>query len=124
VIVGYTFTNGGDEIRGFVSNQGQGMVDLNTVIDNPGDAYVLAAYYVNNSGEIVGIAQFSSGEIHPVVLVPDTALDSLAKLKAATVSHRSAPAAGAASQVKHSRRPGYVSVCGAGRMASRSCAER
>lgn len=117
IIAGYTFTNGGDEIRGFIANRTHGLIDVNTLIDNLGDYYVIAAYYVNNGDEVVGIAALPDGEVHPVVLVPDTAPALLAQMGAH--SHQPTRASG----FRHSAARPHVRACAPGRMASRFCAE-
>jgi probable HAF family extracellular repeat protein len=80
-IVGYTFTNDGSELRGFASDNGGGIVDLNTLVRKLHGLYILAAYYVNDRGEIVGIAETKKGDIHPVVLVPENDFQTLAQMK-------------------------------------------
>ena len=117
LIVGYTFGSDGSEIRAFISDQGGSLVDLNTLIRKPHGLNVLAAYYINDSNEIVGFALTSTGEIHPVVLIPENEADRLAD------GHESnaVQPAGRSHTVAHAN-PG--SLCERGRVFARICAAR
>lgn len=117
LIVGYTFTNGGEEIRGFISDQGGALVDINTLIRKPHGLNVLAAYYINDRNEIVGFALTQSGEIHPVVLIPENDFDRLADISGSNDS-----VAEPAKPLHPGSRAKYVSICAKGQMRLRFCA--
>jgi probable HAF family extracellular repeat protein len=118
LIVGYTFTNGGDELRGFISDQGGALIDINTLIRKPRGLNVLAAYYINDRNEIVGFALTKSGEIHPVVLIPENDLDQLTN-----ADDKSAPRpAQASTRIAHVK---HTDICGGqARMHLRFCASQ
>jgi probable HAF family extracellular repeat protein len=116
LIVGYTFTLTG-ESRGFVSDGGP-LVELNTLVRRPHGLYVLEAYYTNDRNEIVGIAVNKKGQVHPVVLVPETDFSLLARMNRAmkNVPQSAEPAPHVASMPRLE--------CKKGRFVARGCAER
>ncbi len=118
-IVGYTFGDDGSEIRGFISDQGGALVDINTLIRKPHGLNVLAAYYINDSGEVVGFALTQSGEIHPVVLIPENSLDRLTEKDGSGKFADEGPQN--TYPVEHVKRG---SLCERGRMFARLCATR
>jgi probable HAF family extracellular repeat protein len=72
-IVGVTFVRGGDDLRGFISDRGGPLIDLNTLVDpksNTSNIRVISAVAINEAGEITGQGLLPGGEVHPVVLIP------------------------------------------------------
>ena len=117
LIVGYTYGSDGSEIRAFISDQGGALVDLNTLIRKPHGLNVLAAYYINDRNEIVGFALTNTGEIHPVVLIPENDADRLAD----SGDSNSAPPARSSHAATHAK---IGALCGRGPMFARLCASR
>jgi probable HAF family extracellular repeat protein len=119
LIVGYTFTNGGEELRGFISDQGGALVDVNTLIAKPHGLSVLAAYYINDRNEIVGFALTKSGEIHPVVLIPENDPNQPAQTDGTDASIPQS--AQGSHRVMGGKR---IAICGKGRTRARICASQ
>jgi probable HAF family extracellular repeat protein len=78
IIVGLTFNPGVEDLRGFVSDNGGALVDLNTLINNSRKYYIVSAVAINDRGEIAAQALMRNGEIHPVVLIPEKSTDTSA----------------------------------------------
>ncbi|MHA6203481.1 hypothetical protein ACXU4B_03540 [Dyella soli] len=61
---------GGGDGHSFISENGRPMVDLNDLI-LPGQALtVIGVAYINDRGEIGGLAQLPNGDLHAIVLIP------------------------------------------------------
>lgn len=78
-IVGISY--GDSDQRGFVSDRGGPIIDLNTLIRPGSKLHILDALSINDRGEIVGTALLPNGDVHPIVLLPydadhDDAADS------------------------------------------------
>ena len=52
------------------------MTDLNTLIPGNSDLYLLLAYSINSSGEIVGLAATSTGDLHGFRATPSSGVDA------------------------------------------------
>ena len=69
-IVGNLLDNVGNEIGGFLWEDGGPMVDLSTLIPaNPG-LQLNHAFYINDRGEIAASGTLSNGAIHSLLLIP------------------------------------------------------
>lgn len=109
LIVGLDFDRSIGDLRGWISDNGGALVDLNTLIRKPHGLYVIGAHYINDRGVIAAQAVTGAGEEHTVVLVPENEFDMLAQMKAATGNGSdNSGAAPTLSEVKH--------------MSQRSCA--
>ena len=82
VIVGEDFDRSVGDLRGWVSDNGAALVDLNTLIRKPHGLYVTAAIQINDRGVIAANATTAKGNTHAVVLVPEDDFDMLAQLNA------------------------------------------
>lgn len=70
-IVGETFSAPtGEPLRGWISNRGGPIVDLNTLIDPDAGYEIIAGGYITDAGVIGAQAILPNGEQHPVMLVP------------------------------------------------------
>jgi len=69
-IVGNLLDNVGNEIGGFLWEDGGPMVDLSTLIPPNHDLQLDHAFYINDRGEIAVRGVFSNGDIHSFVLIP------------------------------------------------------
>ncbi|HWZ81590.1 MAG TPA: hypothetical protein VNW47_03135 [Terriglobales bacterium] len=69
-IVGNLVDNNGNEIGGFLWEDGGPMVDLSTLIPPNRDLQLDHALYINDRGEIAARGVFSNGNIHSFVLIP------------------------------------------------------
>ncbi|TAN05604.1 MAG: hypothetical protein EPN38_10595 [Rhodanobacteraceae bacterium] len=69
-IVGETFTKDGDSLRGWISDRGGPIVDLNTLIDPNAGYEIIAGGYITDAGVIGARALAPNGDEHPVMLVP------------------------------------------------------
>ena len=69
-IVGNLLDNVGNEIGGFLWEDGGPMVDLSTLIPLNPDLQLDHAFYINDRGEIAVRGVFSNGDIHSFVLIP------------------------------------------------------
>jgi probable HAF family extracellular repeat protein len=71
-IVGYQASGG---TATFVWTAAEGLVDLNTVLDESGGGWLVQeAYGINNLGQIVGTAEFGGGRLHAAVILTPTSL--------------------------------------------------
>ena len=121
MIVGGDFDRNVGDLRGWISDNGAALVDLNTLVRKPHGLYVVVAHYVNDRGVIAAQALTTKGEEHTVVLVPEKDLDMLAQMNAAvgTASHANESAAAPThSQVVRMRQP---SCAGFGRARPDHC---
>jgi probable HAF family extracellular repeat protein len=82
IIVGEDFDRNVGDLRGIVSDNGGGPVDLNTLISKPHGLYVVAATQINDRGVIAANAITAKGEEHAVILVPENNPDMLARMDA------------------------------------------
>jgi probable HAF family extracellular repeat protein len=62
-------------LRAFLWEKGE-IVDLNSLVNPPSDAQVFEPSYINERGEITGIARLPNGDVHAVVLIPNGDCDS------------------------------------------------
>jgi len=69
-IVGTLFDNNGNEIGGFLWEDGGPMADLSTLIPPNPDLQLDHAFQINERGEIAVRGVFSNGDIHSFVLIP------------------------------------------------------
>lgn len=69
-IVGNLLDNNGNEIGGFLWEDGGPMVDLSTLIPPSPDLQLTHAFYINDRGEIAASGTLSNGDIHAFVLIP------------------------------------------------------
>jgi probable HAF family extracellular repeat protein len=69
-IVGQTFIRGGDDLKGFYSDCGGPLVDLDTLVWPPSNIHVTAANVINDQGVIAGQGVSPDGEQHPILLEP------------------------------------------------------
>ena len=69
-IVGTLFDNNGNEIGGFLCEDGGPMVDLSTLIPTNPDLQLDHAFQINDRGEITARGTFSNGDTHSLVLIP------------------------------------------------------
>jgi probable HAF family extracellular repeat protein len=69
-IVGNLLDNYGNEIGGFLWEDGGPMVDLSTLIPANPDLQLDHAFQINDRGEITARGAFSNGDIHSLVLIP------------------------------------------------------
>jgi probable HAF family extracellular repeat protein len=69
-IVGNLLDNIGNEIGGFLWEDGGPMVDLSTLIPPNPDLQLDHALYINDRGEIAARGTFSNGDTHSLVLIP------------------------------------------------------
>jgi probable HAF family extracellular repeat protein len=69
-IVGNLLDNVGNEIGGFLWEDGGPMVDLSTLIPPNPDLQLDHAFQINDRGEIAVRGVFSNGDIHSFVLIP------------------------------------------------------
>jgi len=69
-IVGNLLDNSGNEIGGFLWEDGGPMVDLRTLIPPHPDLQLDHAFQITDRGEIAVRAVFSNGDIHSFVLIP------------------------------------------------------
>ena len=112
MIVGITFQRGVADLKGWVSNQGGPITDLDTLIRSRHGIHVVAANTINDSGVIAAQGELKNGEHHAIILVPDTNFALIAKitatmagLKNESVSASSVTQPGAS----HGARPGCAS---------------
>jgi probable HAF family extracellular repeat protein len=75
----------------FFSQDGQQMVDINTLVLPGSDIEVVDALYISDSGEVAGTGVLPNGDTHAVLLVPATpeeiaVADALNKAKPASTS--------------------------------------
>lgn len=69
-IVGNLLDNVGNEIGGFLWQDGGPMVDLSTLIPPNPDLQLDHAFYINDRGEIAARGVFFNGDIRSLVLIP------------------------------------------------------
>ena len=69
-IVGNLLDNVGNEIGGFLWEDGGPMVDLSTLFPPHPDLQLDHAFFINDRGEIAVRGVFSNGDIHSFVLIP------------------------------------------------------
>jgi probable HAF family extracellular repeat protein len=69
-IVGNLLDNIGNEIGGFLWEDGGPMVDLSTLIPPNPDLQLDHAFYINDRGEIAARGTFSNGDTHSLLLIP------------------------------------------------------
>jgi probable HAF family extracellular repeat protein len=69
-VVGDTGDCAGNDGPAFFSDHSEPMVDLNSLIVPASDLEVIAAYGINDRGEIAGAAITPSGDEHAVLLIP------------------------------------------------------
>jgi len=69
-IVGNLLDNSGNEIGGFLWEDGGPTVDLSTLIPPNPDLQLDHAFYINDRGEIAARGVFSNGDTHSLVLIP------------------------------------------------------
>lgn len=69
-IVGETFTQNGGSVRGWISNRGGPITDLNTLIDPSSGYTIIAGGYITDAGVIGARAIAPNGDERPVMLVP------------------------------------------------------
>lgn len=70
-IVGEVFSaETGESLRGWISDRGSALVDLNTLIDPAPGYRIIAAGYITDDGVIGARALLPNGDEHPVMLVP------------------------------------------------------
>ena len=69
-IVGNLLDNMGNEIGGFLWQDGGPMVDLSTLVPSNPDLQLDHAFYINDRGEIAARGVFSNGDIRSLVLIP------------------------------------------------------
>lgn len=69
-IVGETFSVYGESLRGWISDRGGPIVDLNTLIDPDSGYQITVGSYITDEGVIGAQAILPNGEEHPVMLVP------------------------------------------------------
>ncbi|MEO6800154.1 MAG: hypothetical protein ABI178_09475, partial [Rhodanobacter sp.] len=70
IIVGLTFVLGGDDLNGFLSDNGGPLIPLDTLVVPASPIHVISAVAINDRGEITGTGLLPDGSIHPIVLVP------------------------------------------------------
>lgn len=70
LIVGQTFVRGGDDLNGFLSDNGGPLINLNSLVRAGSKLHVIAAVAINDRGEIAGSGRLPNGDIHPIVLIP------------------------------------------------------
>ena len=70
-IVGEIFTVQGESVRGWISDRGGPLVDLNTLIDPNSGYEIIAAGYITDTGVIGARAIAPNGQEHPVELIPN-----------------------------------------------------
>lgn len=109
IIVGLTFNPGVEDLRGFVSNQGGQIVDLNSLIRKSYGLHVIAANAINDRGVITANATTRKGELHPVILVPENDFDMLAQMNAAMHDAAKHASASAGPMHSHVRKQGCAS---------------
>ena len=81
------FASGGG--RAFLMENGQPMVDLNALIENPPpDLRFYWAYYISDNGQIYGSAVDSNSHGHTVVLIPDRDCNSDCEQRIAEFANR------------------------------------
>jgi hypothetical protein len=62
---------GGNGGPSFFSEQGEPMVDINSLLlTNSSDIEVVDAIYINDRGEVAGAGILPNGDVHAVLLVP------------------------------------------------------
>jgi probable HAF family extracellular repeat protein len=61
---------GGNGGPSFFSENGEPMVDINTLVVPGSDIEVVDAIYINDQGEVAGAGILPSGDVHAVLLVP------------------------------------------------------
>jgi probable HAF family extracellular repeat protein len=83
MIVGEDFDRDIGDLRGWISDQGSSLVDLNTLIRKPHGLYIIAGVNINDRNVIAANAVTQKGETHAVILVPENEFDMLAKMNAA-----------------------------------------
>jgi probable HAF family extracellular repeat protein len=71
-VVGDTGSCGEGGGPSFFSENGQPMVDINTLVLPGSDIEVVDAYDINDRGEIAGLGQLPNGDQHAVLLIPAT----------------------------------------------------
>jgi hypothetical protein len=60
----------GGEGSAFVWQAGQPIADLNTLVSPPSDLHIEGVAYINERGEIAGIAINADGDTRAVLLIP------------------------------------------------------
>jgi hypothetical protein len=70
MIVGGTFVPGGDDLNGFLSDNGGPLIALDMLVVPASPIHVISAVSINDRGEITGTGLLPDGSIHPIVLVP------------------------------------------------------
>lgn len=83
VIIGGDFDRNSGDLRGWVSDQGGPITDLNTLIRNAHGLQVIVANTINDRGTIAANAVTRKGEEHAVILVPEDDAAMLAQMDAA-----------------------------------------
>jgi probable HAF family extracellular repeat protein len=74
--------------RAFVKEYGGPMLDLNALVNPPSDLYLLFAYAIADSGEILAYGQLPSGDIRIAVLTPSGHCDSTCEERIAESANR------------------------------------
>jgi probable HAF family extracellular repeat protein len=70
-VVGETAVCGANvEGPGFFSEDGEPIVDVNTLIVPASDLNIVAAFNINERGEIAALGKLSNGDSHAVLLIP------------------------------------------------------
>lgn len=83
MIVGLTFDRDVGDLKGWVSDNGGPITDLNTVVKRAHGLHINTANSINDRGVIAANATDRDGAPHAVVLVPESALDVIAEMEVA-----------------------------------------
>lgn len=113
MIAGVDFDRSVGDVRGWLSDNGGALVDLNTLIRKPHGLYVVAATQINDRGVIAANALTAKGEEHAVILVPENDTDVLARMNAMTKNRSHLDDSASVAPPKRSRLPQHV--CASGR---------
>lgn len=102
MIAGVDFDRNVGDLRGWVSDNGSAIIDVNTLIRKSHGLYVTAAVHIDDHGVIAANALTRKGDSHVVVLVPENDFDMLARMKAVTGNiPQEAGRAPTLSEIKH-----------------------
>jgi probable HAF family extracellular repeat protein len=69
-VVGVTFDNNGNDLRGFLWEDEGPIVDLNTLVSLGSSVTVLGALNINDRGEIAAGGVLANGDVRAVLLIP------------------------------------------------------
>ena len=69
-VTGYAYTTGDSAAHAFLYTPGTGMVDLNTLLPSGSGWTLLAAYGINDAGQITGSSTDPNGSTHAFLLSP------------------------------------------------------